>query len=55
MDLGVLEGQTRRDYFLNSIFDPSLNQCTVEYSGSFDALYTKFSPVSRIQYIVDLA
>ena len=29
MDLGVLEGQTRGDYFLNSIFDPSVNQCTV--------------------------
>ena len=27
MDLGVLEGQTRGDYFLNSIFDPSVNQC----------------------------
>ena len=31
MDLGVLEGQTRRDYFLNSIFDPSVNQCIVEF------------------------
>ena len=29
MDLGVLEGQTRGDYFLNSIFDPSVKQCTV--------------------------
>ena len=29
MDLGVLEGQTRGDYFLNSIFDPSVNQCIV--------------------------
>ena len=29
MDLGALEGQTRGDYFLNSIFDPSVNQCTV--------------------------
>ena len=28
MDLGILEGQTRGDYFLNSIFDPSVNQCT---------------------------
>ena len=28
MDLGVLEGQTRGDYFLNSIFDPSVKQCT---------------------------
>ena len=27
MDLGVLEGQTRGDYFLNSIFDPSVKQC----------------------------
>ena len=28
MDLGVLEGQTRGGYFLDSIFDPSVNQCT---------------------------
>ena len=28
MDLGVLEGQTRGDYFLNSIFDPSVKQCS---------------------------
>ena len=33
MDLGVLEGQTRGDYFLNSIFDPSVKQCTVEAVG----------------------
>ena len=30
MDLGALEGQTREDYFLNSIFYPSVNQCSVE-------------------------
>ena len=30
MDLGVLEGQTRGDYFLNSIFDPSVKQCSVQ-------------------------
>ena len=29
MDLGVLEGQTRGGYFLDSIFDPSMNQCNV--------------------------
>ena len=29
MDLGVLEGQTREDYFFNSIFDPSVNQCNI--------------------------
>ena len=29
MDLGVLEGQTRGGYFLDSIFDPSVNQCNV--------------------------
>ena len=28
MDLGVLDGQTRGDYFLDSIFDPSMNQCS---------------------------
>ena len=28
MDLGALEGQTRGDYFLNSIFDPTVNQCS---------------------------
>jgi len=28
MDLGVLEGQTKGDYFLDSIFDPSVKQCT---------------------------
>ena len=28
MDLGVLEGQTRGDYFLNSIFEPSVKQCS---------------------------
>ena len=28
MDLGALEGQTRGDYFLDSIFDPSVNQCS---------------------------
>ena len=27
MDLGVLDGQTGGDYFLDSIFDPSVNQC----------------------------
>ena len=27
MDIGALEGQTRGDYFLDSIFDPSVNQC----------------------------
>ena len=27
MDLGVLEGQTRGGYFLDSIFDPSVKQC----------------------------
>ena len=32
MDLGVLEGQTRGDYFLNSIFDHSVNQCTADPS-----------------------
>ena len=32
MDLGVLEGQTRGDYFLNSIFDPSVKQCTVQFT-----------------------
>ena len=30
MDLGVLEGQTRGDYFLNSIFDPSVKQCSAQ-------------------------
>ena len=30
MDLGALEGHTRGDYFLNSIFDPSVNQCNGE-------------------------
>ena len=30
MDLGVLEGQTRGGYFLDSIFDPSVNQCIVQ-------------------------
>ena len=34
MVLGVLEGQTRGDYFLNSIFDPSVNQCS-GYSGNW--------------------
>ena len=29
MDLGVLESQTRGDYFLKSIFDPSVKQCNV--------------------------
>ena len=33
MDLGVLEGQTRGDYFLNSIFDPSVKQCSVHFSS----------------------
>ena len=28
MDLGVLEGKTRGGYFLDSIFDPSVNQCS---------------------------
>ena len=28
MDLGVLEGQTKRAFFLDSIFDPSVNQCS---------------------------
>ena len=28
MDLGVPEGQIRGDYFLDSIFDPSVNQCS---------------------------
>ena len=32
MDLGVLEGQTRGGYFLDSIFDPSVNQCSPEGS-----------------------
>ena len=31
--LGALEGQTREDYFLDSIFDPSVNQCTVQAPG----------------------
>ena len=30
MNLGALEGQTRRDYFLDSTFDPSVNQCDGE-------------------------
>ena len=34
MDLGSLEGQTRGDYFLNSISDPSVNQCTGECKPS---------------------
>ena len=29
LDLGVLKGQIRGDYFLDSIFDPSVNQCNV--------------------------
>ena len=29
MDLGALEGQTMGDYFLDSIFDPSVNQCNL--------------------------
>ena len=33
MDLGVLEGQTRGDYFLNSIFDPSVKQCSGQGRG----------------------
>ena len=28
MDLGVQEGQIRGDYFSDSIFDPSVNQCS---------------------------
>ena len=32
MDLGALEGQTTGDYFLNSIFDPSENQCNTQPS-----------------------
>ena len=35
MDLGVLEGQTRGGYFLDSIFDPSVNQCSEQ---PFDGL-----------------
>ena len=30
MDLGVLEGQTKGGYFSDSIFDPSVNQCSVQ-------------------------
>ena len=41
MDLGVLEGQTRGDYFLNSIFDPSVKQCTVQPPSSILAHFTK--------------
>ena len=33
MDLGALEGQTRGDYFLNSIFDSSVNQYSAHYSS----------------------
>ena len=33
MDLGVLEGQTRGDYFLDSIFDPSVKQCNEEFKN----------------------
>ena len=29
MDQGALEGHTRGDYFLDYIFAPSVNQCTV--------------------------
>ena len=39
MEIGALEGQTRGDYFLDSIFDPSVNQCSDQ---------SKKSPCSRI-------
>ena len=35
VNLGDLEGQTRGDYVLNSIFDPSVNQCNVEATYNF--------------------
>ena len=35
MDLGVLEGQTRGYYFLNSIFDPSVKQCNAHFRDGF--------------------
>ena len=34
MDLGALEGQTKKDYFLYSIFDPSVNQCSAHPGAS---------------------
>ena len=46
MDLGVLKGQTREDYFFYSIFDPSVNQCTVQSCENADgALW----PVRRVR------
>ena len=40
MDLGVLEGQTRGKYFLDSSFDPSVNQCIEQATQIYsDSMY----------------
>ena len=47
MDLGVLEGQTRGDYFLNSIFDHSVNQYSVQPQSN-DVSLSGFSCRSQV-------
>ena len=44
MDLGALEGQSRGDYFLYSIFDPSVNQCI----GQLAFIPSDFMVISQI-------
>ena len=46
MDLGVLDGQTRGDYFLDSIFDPSMNQC-IQQSYPFNDCHFQSKYVTK--------
>ena len=61
MDLGVLEGQTRGDYFLNSIFDHSVNQCSEQpiphrrdILGSYTAGFNKTTASSASEFLTEM-